>query len=146
MNQVSEEKGYYGDGTGNGRVDAVEIISPSSGGSGINLPSYSITAQLSNLDPCGKKNIRVGFTSVGQVNFNIRAHSDGSIGTGQMSPDPVAFEDKLDKGVYAFEVPITNLQETCADEKLTGNYLFVYTNELTIKITHTPMMSDVYMR
>ena len=143
MNQISEKEGYWGEDTGEGRIDNAKMGTVK----GVNLPTFSCSARLSNLDPCIRKKITVGVGGFGEgKEFTM---DWGELGTSEdelgIAPE---LEAKLVDGFYTFEFTIANLQEKCVDEKMTyrANIQgFAFLNELTIRLIHAPK-EDVFMR
>ena len=143
MNQISEKEGYFGEGIVNARIDSYTVVND---GKGVNLPSFNNNARLSNLDPCMRKKITVGFDKFDEgVDFPVQ-FPNGNVGSTSVLP-PAAFYDKYAEGFYTFECDLTNLKENCVDEKISGSYTqgakLVWT--LTIRLFHDPK-GDVFMK
>ena len=145
MDKISENNGYFGEGTGNARIDSYSLVND---GKGVNLPSFNNNARLSNLDPCMSKKIMVGFDKFDEgVDFTVQ-YPSGTGGNTSMLP-PAGFYDKYNRaeGFYEFECTLTNLKENCVDEKITGSFTQGAKLDwtLTISLFHAPK-EDVFMR
>jgi hypothetical protein len=149
---------FEGEDTVNARIDSYTQAYGSFGNVvGINLPSFNNNAnnaRISNLDPCIRKKIMVGFDKFDEdIEFDIQTPATdsfpSSVGSMSAGLPTVPFYDRFNRaeGFYDFECDIANLKENCVDEKISGSYTqgakLVWT--LTISLFHAPK-EDVFMK
>jgi hypothetical protein len=147
MDQVSEDKGYFGESAGEARYDSyVEFTGHTTMPV---LPEYSFITELSDIDPCMKKTITVAIdqfgadTETGFAKGQSFTWNPGLIRVG--TGTAYAADKDKDTGYYTFRPKIINGSAEAVNEKLVKPYNPANTNTLTIILHHEPK-DDVYMK